>query len=80
MTWGLSSSLSGGDSHDLDDDELKHEHEHGENDDGIPVPIRSTLELADTHYAEAELEETDTVYPFFLARSTPFHSHFLSAF
>jgi hypothetical protein len=82
----LFSSLSGGDSHDLDDDELEHGHGHGhkKNDGGKPVPIRSTFELADTLYAEteeAELEETDTVYLFFfLARSTPFHSHFLSAF
>ena len=44
-----------GDSDDLDDDELEH-------DGGKPVPIRTTFELADTLYAEAELEETDTVY------------------
>jgi hypothetical protein len=83
MTWCLSSSLSGGDSHDLDDDEL--EHEHKENDGGNlkPVLIRATIELAGTLYAEAELKETDGVsffFFFFLARSTPFHSHFLSAF
>ncbi|KAI0276050.1 prefoldin subunit [Russula aff. rugulosa BPL654] len=47
-----------GDSDDLDDDELEDE----ENDGGKPVPIRTTFELADTLYAEAELEETDTVY------------------
>jgi len=41
-----------------DDDELEHE----ENDGGKPVPIKTTFELADTLYAEAELEETDTVY------------------
>ena len=49
-----------GDSDDLDDDELGNEHE--ENDGGKPVPIRTTFELADTLYAEAELEETDTVF------------------
>ncbi|KAN0118118.1 prefoldin subunit [Russula decolorans] len=49
-----------GDSDDDDDDEL--EHEHDENDGGKPVPIRTTFELADTLYAEAELEETDTVF------------------
>jgi len=38
------------------------EHEHDENDGGKPVPIRTTFELADTLYAEAELEETDTVF------------------
>ncbi|KAI0298965.1 Prefoldin subunit-domain-containing protein [Multifurca ochricompacta] len=27
-----------------------------------PAPVRTTFELADTLYAEAELEETDTVY------------------
>jgi hypothetical protein len=75
MRWSLSSSLSGGDSHDLDDDELQHEHK--ENNGGKPVPIRTTFELADTLYAEAELEETDTVY-LFLARSTPFQSLFVS--
>jgi hypothetical protein len=40
------------------DDELEDEDEHG----GKPVPIKTTFELADTLYAEAELEETDTVY------------------
>jgi hypothetical protein len=53
MTWRLFSSLSGDDSHDLDDDELKHGRE--ENDGRNPVPIRTTFELADTLYAEAEL-------------------------
>ncbi|KAI9509907.1 Prefoldin subunit 3 [Russula earlei] len=35
-----------------------------DDDDGSenPVPVRTTFELADTLYAEAELEETDTVY------------------
>ncbi|KAI0297981.1 prefoldin subunit, partial [Russula brevipes] len=41
---------------DLDDDE-----ELGD-ESGKPVPVRTTFELADTLYAEAELEETDTVY------------------
>jgi len=44
------------DSDDLDDDELE------ENHGGKPVPVKTTFELADTLYAEAELEETDTVY------------------
>jgi hypothetical protein len=71
MTWSLFSSLSGGDSHDLDDDEFEHRHGHKKNDGGKSVPItRTTFELADNLYAEAEeseaeLEETDTVYLFF---------------
>jgi hypothetical protein len=60
-----------GDSDDLDDDELEDE----ENDGGKPVPIRTTFELADTLYAEAELEETDTVYLWLGVR---FHSHLFS--
>jgi hypothetical protein len=51
-----------GDSDDLGDDELEDEDEHDENHGGKPVPVRTTFELADTLYAEAELEETDTVY------------------
>jgi len=42
---------------DLDEDELE-EGDAG----GKPKPVRTTFELADTLYAEAELEETDTVY------------------
>ncbi|KAH9990869.1 Prefoldin subunit-domain-containing protein [Russula vinacea] len=51
-----------GDSDDLDDDELEDEDERGENHGGKPVPVKTTFELADTLYAEAELDETDTVY------------------
>ena len=59
-----------GDSDDLDDDELEDVDEHG----GKPVPIKTTFELADTLYAEAELEETDAVYLWLGVRS--FHAHF----
>ena len=48
------------------DDELQDEDEH----DGKPVPIKTTFELADTLYAEAELEETDTVYLWLGVRSS----------
>jgi hypothetical protein len=52
MTWSLFSSLSGGDSHDLDDDEFEHRHGHKKNDGGKSVPItRTTFELADNLYA-----------------------------
>ena len=61
-----------GDSDDLDDDELEDEDEHG----GKPVPIKTTFELADTLYAEAELEETDTVYLWLGVRF--FHARFSS--
>jgi len=51
----------GSDTGDDDDDDLG---EDGLEDDGggKPKPVRTTFELADTLYAEAELEETDTVY------------------
>ena len=45
----------GDDADDLEDD-------LGDDESGKPAPIRTTFELADTLYAEAELEETDTVY------------------
>ncbi|KAI0246673.1 hypothetical protein BJV78DRAFT_1348677 [Lactifluus subvellereus] len=38
------------------------EEELDDNDGGKPAPVRTTFELADTLYAEAELEETDTVH------------------
>jgi len=38
------------------------EEELDDDNGGEPAPIRTTFELADTLYAEAELEETDTVY------------------
>ncbi|KAH9964868.1 prefoldin subunit [Russula dissimulans] len=41
-----------------DDDELKDD----EGDNEKPAPVKTTFELADTLYAEAELEETDTVF------------------
>ena len=61
-----------GDSDDLDDDEL----EQGESHDGNLIPVKTTFELADTLYAEAELEETDTVYLWLGVRF--FHGLFLS--
>jgi hypothetical protein len=63
-----------GDSDDLDDDEL----EQGESHDGKLVPVKTTFELADTLYAEAELEETDTVYLWLGVRF--FHGRFSSVF
>ncbi|KAI9456135.1 hypothetical protein BJY52DRAFT_1277435 [Lactarius psammicola] len=52
-----------GDGDDADDDlEDDLEDENGGNESGKPAPIRTTFELADTLYAEAELEETDTVF------------------
>lgn len=45
----------GDDSDDLEDD-------LDGDESGKPVPVRTTFELADTLYAEAELEETDTVF------------------
>jgi len=51
-----------GDSNDAeyvgDDDEL----EGDEGDSEKSAPVKTTFELADTLYAEAELEETDTVF------------------
>ncbi|KAH9986181.1 prefoldin subunit [Russula compacta] len=47
------------DADDLDDEE---DDEELKDEDGKPVPVRTTFELGDTLYAEAELEETDTVY------------------
>jgi len=49
-----------GDGDDADADDL--EDDLGGDDSGKPAPIRTTFELADTLYAEAELEETDTVF------------------
>lgn len=43
-----------------DADDLEDDLDGDEN--GKPAPIRTTFELADTLYAEAELEETDTVF------------------
>ncbi|KAN0136551.1 Prefoldin subunit domain containing protein [Lactarius tabidus] len=45
----------GDDTDDLEDD-------LDGDESGKPAPIRTTFELADTLYAEAELEETDTVF------------------
>jgi len=45
----------GDDADDLEDD-------LGGDESGKPAQIRTTFELADTLYAEAELEETDTVF------------------
>lgn len=47
-----------GDGDDADDLEVDLDGDES----GKPAPIRTTFELADTLYAEAELEETDTVY------------------
>ncbi|KAH9027845.1 prefoldin subunit [Lactarius hengduanensis] len=52
-----------GDGGDADDDlEDDLEGEKGGDESEKPAPIRTTFELADTLYAEAELEETDTVF------------------
>ncbi|KAH9064411.1 prefoldin subunit [Lactarius vividus] len=52
-----------GDGDDADDDlEDDLEGEKGGDESEMPAPIRTTFELADTLYAEAELEETDTVF------------------
>ncbi|KAF8259087.1 hypothetical protein EI94DRAFT_1752481 [Lactarius quietus] len=52
---GASTEGDGDDADDLEDD-------LGDDESGKPAPIRTTFELADTLYAEAELEETDTVF------------------
>jgi hypothetical protein len=57
MTWSLFSSLSGGDSHDLDDDEFKHGHGHRKNDGGKPVPIRTTFERISVSSLESKTSE-----------------------
>lgn len=44
-----------------EDDDLEDDLDEAE-EGGDPKPLRTTFELADTLYAEAELEETDTVY------------------
>lgn len=54
-----SMAADGDDADDLEDD-LEGENEGDEG--GKSGPIRTTFELADTLYAEAELEETDTVF------------------
>ncbi|KAI0060072.1 Prefoldin, subunit 3 [Artomyces pyxidatus] len=45
-----------------DEDDLEDDLEDEEPSDDPPKPLKTTFELADTLYAEAELEETDTVY------------------
>jgi hypothetical protein len=52
---GASMEGDGDDADDLEDD-------LGGDESGKPAPVRTTFELADTLYAEAELEETDTVF------------------
>lgn len=50
-------SKASGDKDDLDgEDDLEDE------EGGASKPLRTTFELNDTLYAEAELEDTDTVY------------------
>ena len=49
-----------------DEDELD---DDVEDEEEIRKPLRTTFELADTLYAEAELEETDTVYLWLGVRS-----------
>lgn len=44
-----------------DDDDLDDEDEL-EDEERVKKPIKTTFELNDTLYAEAELEDTDTVY------------------
>ena len=52
---GASTEGDGDDADDLEDD-------LSDDKSGKSAPIRTTFELADTLYAEAELEETDTVF------------------
>lgn len=54
------------DEDDLDDDL------EDDADEGAPKPLVTTFELADTLYAEAELEDTDTVH-LWLGVSSHYH-------
>ncbi|KAH9943661.1 Prefoldin subunit 3 [Amylocystis lapponica] len=45
-----------------DDDDLEDDEDLEEDGGDVPKPLRTTFELNDTLYAEAELEDTDTVY------------------
>ena len=67
---GKRASTEGGgdDADDLEDDLSGDE-------SGKPAQIRTTFELADTLYAEAELEETDTVFLWLGVLSHVFASH-----
>ena len=58
----------GDDGDDLEDD-------LGGDESGKPAQIRTTFELADTLYAEAELEETDTVFLWLGVLSRVFAPH-----
>ena len=53
---------------DYDEDDL-------DEDEGEKKPIRTTFELNDTLYAEAELEDTDTVYLWLGVRFDLLHTH-----
>lgn len=53
------------DEDDLDDLE--------EEDDGPKKPLKTTFELNDTLYAEAELEDTDAVYLWLGVRTLQIH-------
>lgn len=55
-----------------DDDDL-------DEDEGEKKPLRTTFELNDTLYAEAELEDTDTVY-LWLGVRLHFYMHFASTY
>ncbi|KAF9522620.1 prefoldin subunit [Crepidotus variabilis] len=44
------------------EDDLEDDLDEDTEEDGLKKPLKTTFELNDTLYAEAELEETDTVY------------------